>query len=232
MKIRIQSYQEGALEDLAKVDNYNTWLLSKFENYLGKNILEVGSGLGRIAFKVQEKGFNITPTDIDRNFLKSLKKINKNAFYLDIINQNLKIKGRFDTIIAINVLEHIKDDEGALENIYNLLPAGGIFVILVPAHKILFGSYDNLAGHQRRYSKDELLRKLKQAGFFALQIKHYNKLSVLGWLVNAKVLKRKNLPKLQLYALNLIVPFIDFFDKIIPFNFGLSIICIAQKRGT
>lgn len=229
MTTSIRDYQEGALENLAQVDNYNKWLVSKFEKHLGKSILEIGSGLGNITLKVKDRGFNIIPTDVDKTFLKSLKKISKNAFYLDITGPNSKIKGRFDTIIAINVLEHIKNDVQALKNIYNLLPAGGTFVGLVPAHKILFGSYDQSAGHQRRYSKIELSRKFAKVGFSILQIKYYNKLSALGWFINARLFKRKGFPRLQLSFLKLLVPFLDFFDKIIPFEFGISIICIAKK---
>lgn len=228
----MQDYQENALENLAQVDNYNQWLVSKFEKYLGANILELGSGLGNITIKVKERGFRVTPTDIDRSFLASLKKIDKDAFYLDILKPNLNVCGRFDTIIAINVLEHVYDDTRAFGNIYNLLPVNGTLVILVPAHNFLFGSYDKLAGHERRYSKENLAKKLAAAGLFVESTKYYNKLSALGWLMNAKLLRRKGFPKLQLSILNFLVPFLDFFDRIIPFDFGISIICVARKNGS
>ncbi len=231
MKISIQDYQENALENLAQVGNYNEWLVSKFEKYLGENILEVGSGLGNVTIKVKDKGFSITPTDINRSFLKPLKRINKNAFYFNIINPKPHIRGKFDTIVAINVLEHVRDDIRAIKNIYNLLPDNGMFIVLVPAHSILFGSYDRLAGHHQRYSKSSFYRKLTSAGFLVESIKYYNKLSALGWFINARLFKRKGFPKLQLSILKLLVPFLDFFDKIIPFDFGISIICIASKSS-
>lgn len=232
MKISVQDYQENALENLAQIDNYNQWLVSKFEKYLGENTLEVGSGLGSITVKVKDRGFDIVPTDIDPSFLAHLKKVSKNAFYLDILKRNSNVEGRFDTIIAINVVEHVRDDVRAFKNIYDLLPKNGTFVALVPAHKILFGSYDKLANHYRRYSKGELSQKLTRAGFSILKITYYNKLSALGWFMNAKLLRRKGFPRLQLTILNLLVPFLDFFDRIIPLDFGISVICIAKKVGS
>ena len=161
-----------------------------------------------------------------------LKKIDKNAFYFNIVNPNLSIKGRFDTIIAINVLEHIYDDIGALRNIHNLLPDNGTFIILVPAHMILFGSYDKAVGHYRRYSKNNLVKKLKGSGFYIKKIKYYNKLSAFGWFINARLFKRKRFPRFQLTIMKLLVPFLDFFDKLVPFDFGISIVCIASKSSS
>ena len=232
MKINISNYQKDILESLAEVGSYNQWLVSKFEKYLGRNILEVGSGLGNITIKVKDKGFNIVSTDINRSFIRSLKKIDKNAFYFNIVNPNLSIKGRFDTIIAINVLEHIYDDIGALRNIHNLLPDNGTFIILVPAHMILFGSYDKAVGHYRRYSKNNLVKKLKGSGFYIKKIKYYNKLSAFGWFINARLFKRKRFPRFQLTIMKLLVPFLDFFDKLVPFDFGISIVCIASKSSS
>lgn len=230
MRTQKHNYQEDILESLTRVGKYNEWIVSKFEGYLGKNVLELGAGLGNITLKVRDRGFDIVPTDIDHNFLKSLRKINSSAFYLDIEQPGLDRGSKFDTIVAINVIEHIKNDNKAFKNVYNLLDKEGIFVILVPAHKFLYGSYDALAKHYRRYSKRDLTRKLVKTGFFIERIKYYNKLSALGWFLNARVLQKKEFPKFQLFAVNLLVPLLDFLDKIIPFDFGLSIICIAKKR--
>lgn len=222
-----QNYQQSILESLAKVESYNEWIVSKFEKYLGKQILELGSGLGNITLKIKDKGFNILPSDIDRSFLKSLKKIDKKAIYLDALN--IKTSKKFDTIIAVNVLEHLDDDLQSLKNIYNLLIPQGILILLIPAHQFLFGSYDRMVGHYRRYSKKDLSQKLLKTGFRIEKINYHNKLSALGWFINTRLLNRKSFPKYQLYLVNLLVPLIDLIDKIIPFNFGLSIICIARK---
>lgn len=221
-------YQQKVLESLAQANSYNEWLIKKIENYLGSNILELGSGLGSITLKIKDKGFNILPSDIDRSFLKILKKIDKKAIYLDVLN--IKLGKKFDTIIAINVLEHLDDDLQSLKNIFNLLTTQGILILLVPAHQFLFGSYDKMVGHFRRYSKKDLSKLLLKTGFRIQKINYHNKLAALGWFINAKLLKRKDFPKYQLYLVNWLVPLLDLFDKVIPFNFGLSIICVARKK--
>lgn len=220
--------QADILESLAQVGKYNEWIVGKFEKSLGKNILELGAGLGNITIKVIDRGFNITPSDINSYFLSSLKKIDKNSFFLNIARETPP-KGKYDTIIAINVLEHIKNDNMAFKNIYDSLQDEGILVVLVPAHNFLFGSYDRIVNHYRRYSKEELRKKLEKTGFLIEQISYHNKLSALGWFVNARILKKRSFSKFQLYIVNILVPLIDIIDRVIPFDFGISVICIAKK---
>lgn len=229
MNPKRQDFQENALESLVQIDKYNRWIISKFDKYLGKNILELGSGLGNITIKIKEKGFNIVPTDINRYFLSSLKKITRDTFYLNVLDVDGVKRGQFDTIIAINVLEHIDDDIKALGNIYKLLPKKGVFVILVPAHDFLFGSYDKFAKHYHRYSKQSLYSKLSSVGFKIEEIGYYNKISAFGWFINGRLLKKREFPSYQLYIFNFLVPLLDFIDWVIPFDFGISIICIARK---
>ena len=222
-------FQKDTLERLSYVDKYNKWIVSKFESFLKGSILELGAGLGNITFEILARGHKILPTDIDRHFLNSLRKINPKACYLNIQDVNPKTYGRFETIIVINVIEHIKDDNIAFRNIYKLLKKGGVLVVLVPAHKNLFGSYDRLAKHCRRYTKSELESKLKREGFKTLSISYHNKLGAVGWFFNAVVFKKKEFPKSQLFIINFVVPLLDFIDNLIPFDFGLSIVCVVKK---
>lgn len=224
-----KDFQENALKTLFHIESYNRWIVSKFEKYLGKNILELGSGLGNITLKVKDQGFNITPSDSDRYFLSHLKKIDKHAMYLDILNITSFKKYKFDTIIAINVIEHVENDYKAFKNVHNLLPNGGCFVILVPAHKFLFGSYDKLANHHCRYSKKDLIEKLERSGFSIKRINYHNKLSAVGWFISARILQKNEFSRFQLSIVNFLVPFLDLIDRLIPFDFGMSIVCIATK---
>ena len=229
--MRNNDFQNEALEKLALVDKYNSWIVSKFKKHLKGDILELGSGLGNITNRLLKNGHNITSTDIDRKYLSTLKKINRNTKFLDIENLGNKKVYKYDTIIAINVIEHIKDDEKVFRNSYKLLNSKGIFIVLVPAHKFLFGSYDVLADHKRRYSISEMEKKLKKAGFKIREIGYYNKISAIAWFLNARVLKSKSFSKSQLSLVNLLVPLIDALDSVIPFNFGMSLICIAEKKA-
>lgn len=229
-KSTAQSYQNRILLELSRVENYNKWTIDKFLDFTGGKYLEVGAGTGNIASLVREQGIDITPSEKDRGFLKTLKANFKKAFLLDIESPKDSLRGfYFDTVIAINVLEHIKNDALALKNINRVLNPQGKLILLVPAHQMLFGSYDKGLRHYRRYSKNELELKLKQAGFKVLKSKYLNKVGALAWFLNAVILKRTAFPKYQLYIIDKLVPALDFFDKLIFFPFGLSIICICQK---
>lgn len=229
-KSTAQSYQNEILHELSRVENYNKWIISKFLDFTLGKCLEVGAGTGNITLLVREKGIDITPSEKDRSFLKTLKVNFKKAFLLDIESPKDSLRGfYFDTVIAINVLEHIKNDTLALRNISRILTPQGKLILLVPAHQMLFGSYDKGLGHYRRYPKNELELKLKEAGFKVLKSNYLNKVGALGWFLNAVILKRTVFPQYQLYVMDKLVPVLDFFDKLIFFPFGLSIICICQK---
>lgn len=72
-----------------------------------------------------------------------------------------------------DVLEHLDDDEGTLRWLFAILAPGGVLALTVPAHPILFGEVDRLACHRRRYRRDELLLKLRRAGFQVRLLTHF-----------------------------------------------------------
>ena len=77
-----------------------------------------------------------------------------------------------DALILLNVLEHIEDDELALQRVFNLLKPGGFLVVEVPAGPYLYDAYDKELSHFRRYSKKELARKLEKSGFMLKRSTH------------------------------------------------------------
>lgn len=233
MKFSKRKFAQGFLKDLDRSVAYNDWLIRKFSSSLKGNILEIGSGVGGITSRLVAMGFDVTPSDLDKVYLKILrKKFNDKPKVLDIIKVNFNSirKNSFSTIMAINVIEHLEDDELAIGNIYKLLRKDGNLIILVPAHKQFLGSYDRILEHHRRYTAEDLSLKLKDKRFKVERVFYINKVAGLGWFFNSRVLKRSALPKSQLKLTNFLVPFLDLCDKVIPFNFGLSLICIAKKK--
>jgi SAM-dependent methyltransferase len=73
--------------------------------------------------------------------------------------------GSFDAVVMLNVLEHIRDDDAALAQVYRILKPGGIAIIEVPAGPHLYDAYDKALKHFRRYEMGELKAKLQKAGF-------------------------------------------------------------------
>lgn len=226
------NFQKNVLDELSQTPLYNKWLVKKFEKYIGERVLEIGSGIGNITELLLAKKRIVIPSEINHKFVKILnKRFSKKAIFLDVTNINVKkITQKFDTIIAVNVLEHIKNDQKALINISKILGRNGLLIIIVPAHQLLFGSYDQRLDHYRRYSTNDLTVKIKKAGYKPINITHLNKLAFFGWLLNSRILKKEKFSTYQLWLINKLTPFLSSIDKILPFNFGLSILCIAIKK--
>jgi SAM-dependent methyltransferase len=134
----------------------------------------------------------------------------------------------FDTIVCLNVVEHIPDDVGALRNIYDALEQGGRAIILVPFGPRLYGSLDEVLGHCRRYTKDQLVGSARQAGFEVEEILEFNRPGVPAWWLNGKLLKRRTFGLGQIRLLNVLTPLFRIVDRWLPLP-PLSIIGILRK---
>jgi hypothetical protein len=103
-------------------------------------------------------------------------------------------------------------------------------LLLVPAHKALFGRLDRKLQHYRRYSKKELIVKLTDAGFIIDKVEYMNFLSAIGWFIQYKVVGGKRMPKLKTKLLDKLIPVIAWIEKHISFPFGLSLLAIAKTE--
>lgn len=226
-------------EGMSKAKNYNRLLFENIRQYLGKRVLEVGCSIGNMTEFIFEKkdtelvyGIDVVDeaiTSIKKRF--SDKKI-FDAETLDIAKlDEKKFKQKdIDTIICINVLEHVKDDSGALERFNSILKKKGKLLLIVPAHKCLYGSVDVTDHHFRRYSKKELAKKVGKAGFKIKKLHQFNLTGILGWYLNGKILKKKTVDQKMLGFYDKILPFLLRIERTIGFLPGLSLICIAEKR--
>jgi SAM-dependent methyltransferase len=135
---------------------------------------------------------------------------------------------RIDSVVCLNVLEHIDDDRGALADMYDVLQPDGRLVLLVPAFARLYGTLDVHLRHFRRYEREELESKLREAGFAIEDLRFANRPGILGWWVNGKLLRRRVLPRSQLLAFKLLMPMLER-EKERPPTAGLSLVAIARK---
>jgi SAM-dependent methyltransferase len=137
---------------------------------------------------------------------------------------------QLDTVVALNVLEHIADDVSALRCIASMLMPGGRAVILVPAISGLYGSLDRELGHHRRYTRKSLTRHLNAAGFHVERAFYFNLAGMLGWWVNARLRKVPRIPIEQLRFFERLVPGLRLEDHV-PLPFGQSVIGIGVPRA-
>jgi glycosyltransferase involved in cell wall biosynthesis len=215
---------------------YNEWLFEQAKPFLGKRVLEVGSGVGNITkFLVSKE--KVVATDVSDFYLEELGRHYKDSknvavHRLDLTDEaaalELKNKHSPDSILSMNVLEHIDDHEAALNNKNRLLPKGGKLVLVVPAHQALYCEMDKHLDHFRRYNMAETRGLLKKAGFEVESIRYLNLIGALGWWFNGKVLRRKLIPSRQLRLFDLIVWLLGF-EKRLRVPFGLSVLAVARK---
>ena len=133
-----------------------------------------------------------------------------------------------DTVTCINVLEHTDDDVAALRRAHQLLVPGGRVIVFVPAGQNLYGALDRGVGHQRRYDKDELVRKLTAAGFTVEDVSYQNRAAKLAWWLNSRVFRRSGLPAAQSKIFDRLVPLFRALEGEHPSS-GLSLIAIGRK---
>lgn len=219
------------LESMSQAVWYNRWTLNKFKKYLKGDILEVGCGIGNFTKSLKEYG-NVFSIDIDKSYIDEVKKlINGKAGFGDIETGKYFFGDKlFDSIVCINVLEHIKRDNQALKNLYKLLKKEGCLILLVPAHTFLFGKIDESIGHIRRYAKEELVKQLEGFGFRVLNCRKVNFLGALGWFVAGKILGKSSVDEDRIKIFNLLAPFILPLEDLIEPPVGTSILIIAQKE--
>jgi 2-polyprenyl-3-methyl-5-hydroxy-6-metoxy-1,4-benzoquinol methylase len=212
---------------------YNNKTMSLVRPCLHGDILEVGAGIGTFINQLSKAG-NLTSVEIDRQNLSHLKKrysskakigygdIEKGVYFFP------KSK-KFDSVISLNVLEHIKDDRAAVKNMYKCLKTGGVCVLLTPAHMFAYGNIDKALGHYRRYTKEGLTEMFIDAGFKIKKCFYFNRLGIFGWYVSGKIFKQKTINRNSLWLFNVLYRLYWPFEKLLNLPFGLSVVVIAEK---
>ena len=215
-------------------NKYRSYQIELFKKYVGKEILEVGSGRGKIIeilSKNEDKKFTLL--ELDENFYEFLKTkfISKNIKILKEQSANLD-GNKFDTIFYLDVIEHIEQDTDELNTAYNLLKDNGYLIIIVPAFQILFSQFDLNVGHYRRYRKKFFKDYSKKK---KLEIKKLVYFDILGFFIIlfSKIFNLTSSKKttLGIKIWNFLIPLSKLIDKITFYSLGKSIVCIYKKSN-
>ncbi len=232
---------EQTLAAIAAADKFNQWMYDTIKPYVKGHVFEVGSGIGNISQHFLMAGNPTTLTDLRQSYcdvldqkfrnrpnLKGILKVN--LTHPEFEKEYADIIGTYDSIVAMNVVEHIKDDSLALANCYKLLAKGGHVIILVPAYQWLYNKFDEGLEHYRRYTKTRLTNIIKENNFEIIHNQYFNAVGIAGWFVTGSVLKKEAIPEGQMGLYNKLVPIIKVLDKVIFNQFGLSTICVGRKN--
>ena len=226
----------ATLHRMAALDRYNSFLFDQIRSSVGRVVLEVGSGTGTMTQLLRDRD-EVVATDIDPRYIQLLERRFLNNENVESCIYDLSkpapeevSRRTYDTILCLNVLEHVEDDHGALVRLRELLRPDGKLILLVPAHGALYGDMDEAIGHYRRYEKAALVELLSSAGFETDDVFHVNALSTLGWFLNGKILKRQAVPGMQARIADRLVPLFRLERKL-KLPFGLSVISVARRSG-
>jgi 2-polyprenyl-3-methyl-5-hydroxy-6-metoxy-1,4-benzoquinol methylase len=224
------------LARMAKLEPYNRWLVGRFSHALGRRILEIGAGFGNLTRHLTGRELVIA-SDLDPIAVEYLKGAFREDTSVEVKSYEFPLAAsarselagrRLDTIVICNVLEHIEDDRATLADMFAVLQPGARLIVLVPALQKLYGTLDENLRHFRRYEKAELEEKLAAAGFRLEDCRFVNRPGVVGWWINGRVLRRRILPKSQLFAFQLTMPLLRREEKSPP-PYGMSLLAIASK---
>lgn len=222
------------LQSMRRARGLNRWILEQFRPYVGQRVLEAGCGIGNFTELLLDRE-RLICVDNDPLYVEMLNwrlghLENVAALQFDLADlpgyERLAPEG-IDTIVCLNVLEHIAPDEQVLRAYFDLLVPGGHAIILVPAHPSLYSPCDEALGHERRYTRIELHTKMQNAGFEVVSLEEFNRLGVPGWWMNRK-LGRRDLNPRQMRAFEWLLPIAKGMEalKIGP---GLSLIGVGRR---
>jgi SAM-dependent methyltransferase len=211
---------------------YRRFQLDLISPYCGRTVLEVGAGLGEFA-----QGFTgldrLVVTDADPGAVELLA-----ARFADrpevearqlALGTELSIDKPVDSVIAINVLEHIEDDAAALRSLANLVVPGGTIVLWVPGYQQLYGEFDRRVGHVRRYTPATVSDAVLRAG---LQVEVAKPVNLLGGIAWWAAVRRGGStspnPKLVAIYDRFVVPTTRAIERRVRVPFGQTVLCVAR----
>jgi SAM-dependent methyltransferase len=230
------------LEIFSKARRFNRWLFRSFSSYCRGNVLEIGSGTGNISKWLLETGNAVTLSDLREEYCKRLQErfsdlaTLQDVLQLDLADpefdkKNPRLMDQFDTVVGLNVVEHIEDDRQVIKNAAKMLRYEGRLIILLPAHQSLYNRFDKSLGHFRRYTRGQLVKLLEEEGLDLITSKYFNAAGIAGWWFYGSLLNREIIPAYSLRIFDLLVPIFKVADLILLRKIGLSVVAIAEKKA-
>ena len=225
------NYPGKELELFDKANVWRTYLYFFIKKFIGKKVLEVGAGIGSFSKIYLKRDKEIVLSEIDEfNFTTIKRKFEKYSNILSINKLTKDIKGSFDTIMYLSVLEHIDEDKKEIIEAINKLEDYGHLIICVPAHNYMYSNFDREIGHHRRYEID-FFKNLKLIDAKIKKTYFIDSCGYFLYFLNKLIFKKEVYPtKLKIFVWDKIfVPISIILDFFLFYKIGKNIICIIQK---
>ena len=223
------------LDALEQAPQFNEWMYESVKPWLGERVAELGVGRGNLSKHIRRHG-QVLLTDYRLDYLTELQRKWADQGNLRIGKLDMTLREDFeqlrefapDSVVFLNVLEHLADDRAVLRSLFETVPVGCRIVVLVPYGMKLYSEFDKALGHFRRYSEWELEGKMRDAGLEVEKQFFFNKVGVFAWYVANTIGGQKALKPWQLRLYGLLTPIFRVLDSILPTS-GLSTVVIGRK---
>lgn len=229
--------------EMPGAENYYRWVVDAIEPHLGATVLDVGGGYGTHLEPILRSGRRVVSLDLSPESVALMRARFADEPRFTALCGDLRDEGTlralaghdFDTVVALNVLEHIDDDRATLHAMRAVVaPRAGRVVLQLPAHRWLYGHLDRAAGHLRRYTARSIAELLRDAGLDALVVRHFNRFGVLPWWLNGRFAPRLDSAavgaQVRLFD-RYLVPLSRALDVVLPLPFGQSLIAVGRATG-
>ncbi len=229
------TYGSQILGRLNRAPRFTKWMADVIRPYVGEKVLEIGAGTGNLTVQLIPRTLYWV-SDVNPLYLNYLERVRLDRPYMEVgytdgeKGESFPKEQKFDTVICLNVVEHLADDLTALSNFREVLEDHGRAIILVPCGPWLFGSLDEVLGHHRRYTRKQLTDLVERAGFHLERMVEFNRIGVIAWWLNARLLRRRTFGFWQIKLLNALTPLFRVLDNFLPLP-PLSLIAVISKPG-
>ena len=231
-------YEGRELEILAGMTNYYAWIMETFAPYVSGEVVEYGAGSGNVSERLLPLASHLTLVEPSSFLIAPLRSRFAASSHVAVVGMTLEEHAActadetLDTVVLVNVLEHVEADRTALANIVRILKPGGHLLVFVPAIQWLMSKLDRLLGHFRRYHKADLIAKVQAAGAQVAHCRYFDMLGVGPWLLLNKAWGATafNRPMI-LFHDKYFVPVSRTIEKIVTPPFGKNLILVARKGG-
>ncbi len=230
-----RTYFGRDLEAMSFATNYHNWIIDEFRPYLGKSVAEVGAGTGNFSSLLVGTGIKrLVAFEPSENMYPVLRDRMAGADNVTTVNCFFGDKCReyedeFDSVVYVNVLEHIEHDDSELSFVYSSLRKGGYILVFVPALSWLYSEFDKKLGHFRRYHRKDIVRMMEGAGFDVVHARYFDMAGIIPWYVAFVLLKKSiNAGNVTLYD-RLVVPIMRKVESIVTPPVGKNILLIGRK---